>query len=140
MNKLVAQADEGSESPLEVQGTQRILRAHGLPVGRGQVVGRANGRRVVRDRQLVPYAVFVEYDGRLGHDDSEGRFRDMKRDNAAALTGFITLRFGWIDVTERPCEAAYQVAQALSLAGWPGFPTPCGKECQLLGTISGPRT
>jgi hypothetical protein len=58
----------------------------------------------------------VELDGRDGHT-ATGRFRDMHRDNLHALGGELTLRFGWFDVTTRPCGVAYQVFSVLSRRG-----------------------
>jgi hypothetical protein len=66
----------------------------------------------------------VELDGRLGHEGMD-RFRDMERDNRFALVDWTTLRYGWYDVVERPCEVATQVAQLLMSRGWPGTPTCC---------------
>ncbi len=49
----------------------------------------------------------------------------MRRDNAALLGGEVTLRYGWSDVTERPCEVAWQVAALLTRCGWQGMPVRC---------------
>lgn len=54
-----------------------------------------------------------------------GRFRDMSRDNDALLGGQVTLRYGWTDVTDRPCQVARQVADLLIARGWPGAPSRC---------------
>lgn len=131
LRQLVSQVHDGNESVLEAEGTNHILRAHGLPIGRGQVEARANGNKVIRDRLLEPFRVIVEFDGRLGHEDSEGRFRDMSRDNAAQLDGYATLRFGWRDVHDLPCEAAAQVVRMLRLHGWTEIPSQCSSECRL---------
>jgi hypothetical protein len=70
------------------------------------------------------YTLLVELDGRLGHEGA-GRFRDLRRDNDFALRSLITLRYGWWDVVERPCEVAWQVATVLRSRGWEGVPTRC---------------
>lgn len=44
------------------------------------------------------YGLLIELDGRIGHT-GDGRFRDMRRDNAAATDGLATLRYGWHDVS-----------------------------------------
>ena len=59
-----------------------------------------------------------------------GRFRDMERDNAALLGGDVTLRYGWQDVTDRPCAVAREVAALLIRRGWTGLPTRC-RRCAL---------
>lgn len=129
VGQLLAELEEGVTTPLERRGVQSVLARHGLPLGRGQVRADHGGRVVFRDRLLEPWGVVLEFDGRLGHADATGRFRDMARDNAAAVRGLVTLRFGWSDVNERPCEAALQVATVLACAGWPGVITPCGPQC-----------
>jgi hypothetical protein len=51
--------------------------------------------------------------------------RDMRRDNAGAEEGVLTLRYGYADLTERPCQVAAQVAQVLRSRGWPGTMRKC---------------
>ena len=65
--------------------------------------------------------------GRRFHED-EQRGRDQERDNQAAVTGS-TLRYGWNDVTRRPCETARQEADALRHRGWAGNLKPCSPGC-----------
>jgi hypothetical protein len=77
------------------------------------------------------YATVVELDGRLGHADADGRWRDMGRDNAAALRSEVTLRYGWTDVAARPCRVAAQVAEVLRRRGWAGAAAKCGNSCDL---------
>jgi hypothetical protein len=45
-------------------------------------------------------------------------FRDMNRDNLHVLMDELTLRFGWFDVTVRPCSVAFQVYLMLSRRGY----------------------
>lgn len=99
----------GSHSYLEVRFA-RLLRAHRIPLGRRQA---RHGR--TRVDMLYPDVV-VELDGRLGHDAANEIWRDMERDNIQSLSGRIVLRFGWADVTDRPCDVAQQVATALRTA------------------------
>lgn len=70
------------------------------------------------------FGTIVELDGRL---HILGRFRDMERDNATLLEGDLTLRYGWPDITERPCQVAWQVAALLTARGWAGAPTRCDR-------------
>ncbi len=113
--RLLADAD-GIESGLELD-YRSVERAHGLPKpSRNQP--RA-GVRYRRDVEYDDFAVLVELDGQRGHR-GEGLFRDMRRDNLHALTGRITLRFGWWDLFERPCAVAFTVHQALFSRGYRG--------------------
>ena len=86
----------------------------------------SRGLPYVSDVGYDAYRVLVELDGREGHQGT-GRFRDMWRDNRFALLDCLTLRYGWFDVVERPCEAAWQLAAALIEGGWTGLPTRCDR-------------
>ena len=99
---------DGSHSTLELRFV-RLLRAHGLPVGQRQ---QPHGRTRV---DMAYDGLIIELDGRLGHDSISDRHRDMDRDNAQVLAGRMVLRFGWLDITGRPCLVAAQVAAALKL-------------------------
>jgi very-short-patch-repair endonuclease len=74
--------------------------------------------------------VAVELDGQASHPD-ERRWLDTRRDNAAIADGIVTLRYGWADVTERPCETARQIATVLSSRGWRGTLRRCGPDCRI---------
>lgn len=126
--ELLAEIREGSTTPLEIPGVRRILKAHRLPTGHGQVRERINGAVAIRDRLIL--GLIIEFDGRLGHADPRGRLRDLDRDNTAALTGRPTLRFGWTDVHENPCRAADQVVEALTRLGADIDPVRCSSGCR----------
>lgn len=112
---LLADVAEGAESPLEVRYVRTVERPHGLPKGDRQSSHR--GLPHCRDVKYGRYRVLVELDGQDGHLGT-GRFRDMGRDNLHALLDELTLRFGWFDVTGRPCPVAYQVYLALQKRGY----------------------
>ncbi|GIJ67569.1 hypothetical protein [Virgisporangium ochraceum] len=126
---LLAALDDvaaGCHSLLELHYLRRVERAHRLPTGQRQ---RARGRWY-DDVTYPAYGVCVEVDGRLAHPDDRA-FRDRRRDNAAALTGARVLRYGYSDVTTRPCTVATEVAALLAATGWPGTPRRCGPRCTL---------
>ena len=110
----------GARSPLEVDYLNLVERAHGLPIGTRQ----ARRRNTEADVLYEDFGLLVELDGRLGHTGM-GRFRDMRRDNAATSDGLATLRYGKADVFGVPCEVADEVARNLMLRGWDGSPHPC---------------
>lgn len=132
LRRIVLDAVEGVHSFLEQVYLRRVERPHGLPTGERQVrveSAAAVSRRVVyRDVRYTPYGLVVELDGRAGHSDSESRWRDMHRDNATAMSGETTLRFGYQLVSE-PCMAAVQVATVLRHRGWRGTPRACTPGC-----------
>lgn len=126
---LLAEYQDGSTTVLEVDAVRLVLRAHGLPTGRGQVREYQDGAVVYRDRVIEEFGLVLEFDGRLGHADPTGRLRDFRRDNAVAASGRIGLRFGWTDVHEDACAAALQIALVLNGRGWTGQINPCGPYC-----------
>jgi hypothetical protein len=112
----------GAESPLEMRFLHDVERPHGLPRGDRQQSRR--GMPYASDVGYDDYQVLVELDGRKGHE-GDGLFRDMKRDNQFALIEWITLRYGWYDVVQRPCLVAFEIAAALVARGWNSLPTRC---------------
>ncbi|MFD7160806.1 hypothetical protein ACFV9C_39905 [Kribbella sp. NPDC059898] len=130
LRRILSEAAEGVQSFLEQAYLRRVERAHGLPRARRQVRAADAGAVVYRDSEYSPYGVIVELDGQAGHADAASRWRDMTRDNAAAASGKLTLRFGYRLVTD-PCGTAAQVVAALHYRGWPGHPHPCSAACPL---------
>jgi Transcriptional regulator, AbiEi antitoxin len=129
LRELIAAAASGNHSVLEYRYDRDVERAHGLPkpVRQAPFAG-PEGRRGRRDRLYRRYGVVVELDGRLSHGD-EDKWRDQARDNAAAVTGQQTLRYGWAQVTRHACATAAEVAQVLRVHGWAGSPRPCSAGC-----------
>lgn len=105
----------GIESTLEFAYRRDVERAHQLPKAKRAVSVSARTRS---DVLYEGYGLLVELDGRVGHID--GAFRDLRRDNTHATTGFVTLRYGSADVRGKPCQVAWQVGAALATRGWPG--------------------
>jgi len=75
------------------------------------------------DNLYEEYGVCVELDGTAAHSADE-RWRGKRRDNANAVRGIVTLRFGLPELGDRRCEAAVEVAAVLRLHAWPGSPIP----------------
>ena len=122
VNSLLPDVRSGVRSPLELDYLRDVERAHSLPIGRRQQSRRGTEVDVWYDE----YGLLVELDGRLGHTGL-GRFRDMRRDNAATSDGLATLRYGSADVLGIPCEVASEVAHNLVLRGWPGPGQRCDR-------------
>ena len=111
---------DGVRSPIEQDYLHKVERAHALPVGRRQ----ASRRNTEVDVLYDEFGLVVELDGRIGHAGM-GRFRDMRRDNAATSDGLATLRYGSADVFGIPCQVAEQVSSNLMRRGWTGPLTRC---------------
>jgi hypothetical protein len=118
---LLADVGEGAETPLELRYLRDVERRHGLPRGARQRTTRSPG---VRDVLYRAHGVLVELDGKLGHEGA-GRFRDMRRDNAALMEQLLSLRYGYADVVGEACLVAAQVGQLLQWRGWPGTLRRC---------------
>jgi very-short-patch-repair endonuclease len=128
--EVLHDAESGAHSPLELR-FRALERDHGLPPSRRQARVKAGDIGWWADVTYDEQRVVVELDGRLGHDDAHGRWRDMRRDNAATVSGCVVLRYGWRDVTGRPCAVAAQVAMTLRQRGWGGATRNCGPQCTL---------
>jgi hypothetical protein len=118
----------GVHSNLEYRYVRDVERPHGLPAARRQSADGSSGHTQYRDNLYQDYAVAVETDGAAAHPESS-RWRDVARDNAAAATGILTLRYSWSDVTTRPCQVAGQVAAVLHSRGWTAAPRKCRPGC-----------
>jgi Transcriptional regulator, AbiEi antitoxin len=120
---LAAEVAVGVESYLEVLYLRTVERPHGLPKGCRQQSHA--GLPYQRDVSYDAFGLIVELDGRVGHEGG-GRFRDMNRDNRHALRDQLTLRYGYYDVTGRPCSVAFQVYLALVRRGYSETFRRCG--------------
>ena len=121
---------QGVHSLLEFRYVNRVERPHGLPAAARQYRVTRAGQRQYQDVTYQAYGVVVELDGRAAHP-IELRWRDIRRDNASAAEGQVTLRYGWADVTQRPCQVATEVGAVLSGRGWDGWLRRCGPACLL---------
>jgi len=117
-------AGDGAMSLLEYRYVHRVERPHQLPAARRQArIGQGTGHRYL-DNLYEEYGLCVELDGTAAHPADE-QWRDKRRDNANAVSGIITLRFGLLDLGDRRCETAATVATVLGRNGWPGSPRSC---------------
>jgi hypothetical protein len=127
LNELLSPEAEGMHSVLEVRYNRDVEKPHGLPEGSRQARFRHSGRSAYRDRFYEAYLIVVELDGRATHTIDK-RWDDIRRDNATSASGILTLRYGWPDVTGRPCEVAAEVALTLAQRGFTGA-RPCSPGC-----------
>ena len=124
-------AAEGAHSLLEYRYVTRVERPHGLPRGARQHPVSRGGSRQYQDVSYDEYMLVVELDGLAAHP-VEARWRDARRDNTNTAYGLATLRLGYVDVSDRSCESAAVVGQALQRRGWPGTIRRCGRTCRAL--------
>lgn len=126
----LAEIADGVRSVLAHRYVRHVERPHGLPAARRQARIVRGTRSIYIDDLYDPYGVAVELDGQAAHPVAS-RFDDMRRDSANAAAGLITLRYGWADVTGRPCQVANEIAKVLRQRGWPGAPRRCGPGCSI---------
>jgi Transcriptional regulator, AbiEi antitoxin len=127
LSEMLSPEMQGVLSPLEHRYVRDVERPHGLPSAVRQARTGQNGHRQYRDALYEQFLLAVELDGSLAHP-AETRWRDIRRDNAAALDGITTLRYGWIDVAVRPCLVAAEVARILTERGYTRC-RPCSPSC-----------
>jgi very-short-patch-repair endonuclease len=124
LRPIIADVVAGSHSLLEIRYARDVERRHGLP--RGQRQRSVDGE--FTDVHYLGFGLNVELDGRL-HLVPQQRWRDLERDNRATLRTEATLRYGWFDVTNRPCDAAVQVLRVLRRTNPFLDATPCSPTC-----------
>ncbi len=114
----LTEVGEGVHFPLELRWTRDVQRAHGLPVPTRQARRPgADGSRFL-DNYYAAYNLAVELDG-LAFHPAENRDRDRDRDNETIIAvNAQTLRYGFRQVANHPCEQAAQFARALIKNGW----------------------
>ncbi|MDX6279411.1 MAG: hypothetical protein QOH03_482 [Kribbellaceae bacterium] len=126
LRPILADVASGSHSLLELRYLRNVERRHGLPSGTRQ----RQVDQVFTDVAYPRYGLVVELDGRF-HLAPQRRWRDLDRDNRATLRAESTLRYGWFDITSRPCDAAVQVLEVLRRRA-PDLPAhPCSRQCPL---------
>jgi hypothetical protein len=126
----------GVHSILEYRFVTRVARPHGLPAGTRQRLVLRGRRREYSDVAYDDYTTIVELDGRSAHPESS-RHLDTQRDNANVAGGWVILRYGWTEVSERSCEIAVQLAATLRRRGWPGSLRRCGPACRIPPSLLG---
>ena len=132
LDEVILRAAGGAHSVLEYRYDRDVEQAHGLPLARRQVrFTKPDGRHGRRDRYYEDYGLIIELDGKRYHPE-ERRHLDQARDNHAIATGGSTLRYGWDDVTLRPCAVAAQVHAALAKRGYTDPLKPCSASCGAL--------
>jgi hypothetical protein len=94
MRHVFELAAAGCHSPLEMWGHEKVFSDRRLPPSRCQVpVVFPGGQRVYLDRLFEELLVNVELDGATYHGRPGQRERDLLRDAALAVLGYVTVRF-----------------------------------------------
>jgi very-short-patch-repair endonuclease len=118
---IVSDASQGVRSALERRYLHDVERAHGLPTAQRQAtpVGIYMVDNLYEDQDVI-----VELDSQAYHRGPAAG-RDFERDRVHERNGFVTLRYTWKDVVDRPCRTADEIATTLAGRGWTGHLTRC---------------
>jgi hypothetical protein len=130
LTPALGEIDAGVHSLLEYRYVRRVEQPHGLPRAIRQAKIMIDGRACYLDNLYQDQGVCVELDGRSAHPDDR-RWIDVRRDNALAALGLLTLRYGWAEVGDLSCLTAAETGAVLADRGWTGSVRPCGPRCQL---------
>jgi hypothetical protein len=118
LNDALTDISDGVTFPLERRWVYDVERPHGLPRATRQ--SRREGADGLRflDNRYEPWNVGVELDG-LAFHPPEDLARDRHRSNETTIAaGTDTLRYGFKEVANHPCDQAEQLARALIKHGW----------------------
>ena len=124
LHGVLLDLEHGTCSVLEHGYLELVERPHGLPTASRQLRDSIRGP-VSRDVAYVPFTQLVELDGRLWHDTAAQRDADLDRDLDAAVVGWATVRLGWGQVFDRPCDTAVRIGAVLTARGWAGSVSRC---------------
>ncbi len=80
-----------------------------------------DGVRGIVDLAWPEHGVIVELDGRRWHATAQALGDDRRRDRAAVLAGWVTIRFGWHEIVQRPDTVVEELRAVLDTrrpSGW----------------------
>ena len=114
LRRLLADFADGATSPLEARARRDVFGGREFRDLEWQVRMRVGGRTIVAAAVHRAAMVAIELDGARFHDDDAARRADRLRDVELAAAGWVTLRFGWREVTERPKWCRERVRRVLA--------------------------
>ena len=105
-------AVHATSTELERLGS-RVLRDHGLPDPKLQYPAPWNQRLRI-DAAYPDHRLGIEWDSRSWHLSYDQMQSDRERDRAAAVHGWVLVRYTWSDLRERPAEVAAEIGALLA--------------------------
>lgn len=111
---LYERGDTGVPAPSVLESRMgRLLRRHGLPEPRAEVIAGPNGEYRI-DYAYVRQRLAIELYGYTWHHSPEQMAHDLARQRRLALEGWTVLIFTWRDLETQPDRVADQIREALS--------------------------
>jgi very-short-patch-repair endonuclease len=110
---LITYFEDGMTSPLEVVAHREVFTGAVFSDFERQVEMRVAGRRRTVDMLHRQAMLVVELDGDGFHGGIDAQRADRERNTDFASAGYLTLRFGWRDLRERPTWCREQVLKVL---------------------------
>jgi very-short-patch-repair endonuclease len=115
LERLLALAQLGATSPLEVLARTRVFTGGRFARFEWQAPVRVAGRERTVDMLHRDEKVAVEFDGRAYHGGDDSWFSDRERDVEFSAAGYVTLRFTFRDLLNRPQWCRDQVLAAVQV-------------------------
>lgn len=112
--RLIDESLAGSESWLESFARRQVFHGAAFAAFEFQVVIDTGAGRRRADMCHRRARVVVELDGRHHHESTAGVRSDRERDAELAAAGFVTLRFGFTDLRDRPEHCRRLVLRAVA--------------------------
>jgi len=111
---LVARFEDGATSPLEVVAHREVFTGAAFASFERQVQMLVAGRRRTVDMFHRRAMLVVELDGDTFHGGVAAQYSDRERNTDFAAAGYLTLRFGWRDLRDRPSWCREQVLRVVA--------------------------
>ncbi len=99
---LLGWFESGAHSPLEVRALRDVFVGPDFTDFERQVTIEVGGRTLRADMVHRTARLIVELDGAGTHGGYAATTADHQRDADLAAAGYLTLRFGWSDIVQRP--------------------------------------
>ena len=111
---LVSHFEDGATSPLEVVAHREVFTGAAFASFERQVQMRVSGRRRTADMLHRKAMLVIELDGDAFHGGVKAQQEDRERNTDFAAAGYMTLRFGWRDLRDRPSWCREQVLRVVA--------------------------
>ncbi len=114
LEQILERFSAGATTPLEVRARFETFADARFAEFEWQAAITLSNRRVRADMLHREARLVVELDGDRYHSSRADRMRDRERSTDLAAAGYLTVRFGWDDVTRRPAWCRQRLLATLT--------------------------